>query len=65
MTTWLTVREAADYVRVSERLIRDAVKRGYLMAYPIGSGREYRLTAEEIDEWMMSRCWEPKQFKRL
>ncbi len=65
MTTWLTVREAADYVRVSENLIRDAVKLGYLVAYPVGTGTRYRLRAEDIDEWMMSRAWEPKGYKRL
>jgi excisionase family DNA binding protein len=65
MTTWLTVREAADYVRVSENLIRDAIKSGYLPAYAIGTGSQYRVRAEDIDEWMMSRAWEPKQMKYL
>lgn len=65
MTIWLTAREAADYVRVSETLIRDAVRMGYLVAYPIGTGTKYRLRAEDIDEWMMSRSWEPKRVKRL
>jgi excisionase family DNA binding protein len=65
MTTWLTVREAADYVRVSENLIRNAIKLGYLVAYPIGTGTQYRLRAEDIDEWMMSRSWEPKRTKYL
>lgn len=66
MTTWLTVREAADYVRVSEQLIRDAIKLGYLPAYAIGpTGKQCRLTAEDIDEWMMSRAWEPKGPKYL
>lgn len=60
MTTWLTLSEAADYVRVSRSLISKAVKLGYLPAYPVGAGSHYRLTAEDIDEWMMSRSWEPK-----
>jgi excisionase family DNA binding protein len=55
MTVWLTVREAADYARISEPLIRDAVKLGYLPAYAVGeSGTSFRLRAEGIDEWMMS-----------
>lgn len=65
MTTWLTIREAADYVRISEPLIRDAVRKGYLPAYPIGSGNQYRLRAEDIDEWMLSRSWEPRHYGRL
>ncbi|MDT5187497.1 MAG: hypothetical protein QOI29_5655 [Mycobacterium sp.] len=60
MTTWFTVRDAADYLRVSETLIRDAVKLGYVPAYPIGTGRGYRVTAEDLDQWMMSRSWEPR-----
>jgi excisionase family DNA binding protein len=62
MTQWLTVREAAEYLRVSERTMRDAVKLGYVPAYSIGTGREYRLAAEDLDEWMLSRSWEPKQY---
>lgn len=60
MTVWLTAAEAAAYVKVSEPIIRDAVKAGDLPAYSVGKGREYRLTAEEVDEWMGSRPWEPR-----
>jgi excisionase family DNA binding protein len=61
MTVWLTAREAADYARISEGLIRDAVKLGYLPAYAVGeTGTHFRLRAEDIDEWLMSRAWEPK-----
>lgn len=59
MTRWFTVKEAADYLRISESLIRDALKRGYLEAFTFGSGKEIRLTAEHLDAWMMSRPWEP------
>lgn len=61
MTLWLTPAEAAEYVKASKDIIRDAVKRGDLPAFPIGSGkREYRLRAQDIDEWMTSRSWEPR-----
>lgn len=60
MTVWLTVAKAADYVDVSPDIIRSAVKAGDLPAYPVGKGREYRLTAEDIDGWMRSRSWEPR-----
>lgn len=56
----MTAAEAAEYVKVSEPIIRRAVKNGDLAAYPVGTGREYRLTAGEIDEWMKSRSWEPR-----
>lgn len=66
MTTWLTLREAGDYARVSSALIARAVKQGYLVAYPIGTGTQYRLRAEDVDEWMMSRAWEPRgSYSRL
>ncbi len=66
MTVWLTVQGAAEYLKVSEPIIRDAVKRGDLPAYSIGKGREYRLTAEDIDSWMLSKSWEPRSdYKNL
>lgn len=66
MTTWLTtVREAADYIRASESTIREAVEMGYLQAYPIGAGTQYRLTAEDIGEWMKSPSWEPAPHRRF
>jgi excisionase family DNA binding protein len=60
MTNWLTVTEAAEYAKISARLIRVAVKQGDLPAYAIGAGKDYRLTAEQVDAWMMSRAYEPK-----
>lgn len=60
MTTWFTPVEAGKYARISPDLIRDAVKAGDLKAYPIGKGKEYRLTADDVDAWMKSRAWEPR-----
>lgn len=60
MTLWLTVDDAAEYVKVSDRTIRNAVKSGDLAAYPVGTGREYRLTADDVDAWMKARSWEPR-----
>lgn len=59
MTNWLTAAGAAEYVKTSEPIIRDAVKKGDLQAYPIGKGREYRLDADEVDAWMKSKSYEP------
>lgn len=60
MTEWLTAQGAADYVKTSSDIIRSAVKAGDLPAYPVGKGREYRLTADDVDEWMKSRSYEPR-----
>lgn len=61
MTTWLTAEDAAAYVKVSLRMIRQAVQQGELPAYPVGrSGRFYRLTAADVDKWIMSRSYEPR-----
>ena len=58
MTTWLTVAEAAAYIKAKGTgKIREAIHRGELPAYSYG--REIRLKAEEIDEWMESHPWEP------
>lgn len=61
MTVWLTVPMAAEHSTVSADTIRAAVKAGDLQAYAIGRGREYRLTAEDVDAWMRSRSYEPRK----
>lgn len=60
MTVWMTAADAAEYISVSEPIIRSAVKSGDLPAFPVGKGREYRLRATDVDEWMTSRSWEPR-----
>lgn len=60
MTNWMTPTDAAKYATVSVDMVRDAVKSGDLKAFAIGRGREYRLTADDVDAWMRSRAWEPK-----
>ncbi|WP_368858991.1 excisionase family DNA-binding protein [Mycolicibacterium neoaurum] len=59
--TWLMATEAADHAKVSTWTIREAVKQGELPAYAVGrSGRQYRLRVQDVDDWMMSRAWEPE-----
>lgn len=60
MTVWETAVEAAERTRQSADLIRAAVKGGELPAYAVGKGRDYRLDAAEVDEWMKSRSYEPR-----
>lgn len=57
---WFTAATAADYAALSVWTIRAAVKAGELPAYAIGTGRAYRLRRDDIDEWLMSRSWEPR-----
>jgi excisionase family DNA binding protein len=60
VTKWLKVADAAEYSTLSPDLIRAAVKAGDLPAYAVGAGRDYRLTADDVDEWMRSRSYEPR-----
>ena len=61
MTNWATKQEAADHLRVSARLIQQAVQDGELKAYRVGKGnRDYRLDLTECDEWMRARSYEPR-----
>lgn len=58
-TLWLTKADAAKYAKIGPKLIANAVAAGELPAYPIGTGREYRLRAIDVDAWMTSRAYEP------
>jgi excisionase family DNA binding protein len=63
VTTWHTAATAAEHLKISEWTIRDAVKNGDLPAYPVGKvGRSYRLREEDLDDWLMSRSWEPAKY---
>jgi excisionase family DNA binding protein len=59
MTHWLTVAEAAEYIRAgSGAKIRAAIKAGDLKAYPYGKA-DIRLDAADVDAWLKSRAYEP------
>ena len=56
---WLTAREAAEHTRLPMgTTTRQAAAAGELCAHSVGK-RQYRLTAREVDAWMMSRSHEP------
>jgi excisionase family DNA binding protein len=58
MTTWLTVSEAAEYIRAKHsRMVRDAVKRGDLPAYTYGKSA-IRIDQDDLDAWIRSKPWE-------
>lgn len=60
MTVWMTVPEAAEYVRAKHpRVIRDAIKSGDLPACTYGKS-QIRVDRDELDNWLRSRPWEPR-----
>lgn len=61
MTTWMKLAEGAEYARLSEPVLRAAIKRGDLKSYaPTPGGKDIRLKAEDIDEWIEGQPYEPK-----
>ena len=51
---WLTVEEAASYLRVSARTMRSLVAKEKVTAYRVGSGGNLRFKGEDLDD-----CLEP------
>jgi excisionase family DNA binding protein len=51
---WLTVDEAAAYLRVSARTMRSLVAKEQVTAYRVGSGGNLRFKGEDLDD-----CLEP------
>lgn len=61
MTTWLRVADAAEYAKLSSDIIRQAIKAGDLPSYaPTPAGRDVRLKASDIDEWIESKPYVPQ-----
>lgn len=46
---WFTVQEAAEYLRVSKRVIYQLCKEGRLIGYRAGDRRHRRFRREELD----------------
>lgn len=56
---WLTLEEAARYVRAGDgSTIRAAVRYGDLPAYLYGK-RSMRFKKTDLDAWLEQRSWEP------
>ena len=55
-----TLVEAAEKLGMTERYLANQLD--YVAAYRSGTVLQYRLTAEDLDEWMLSRSWGPKQY---
>ena len=52
MTSWLTLDEAAQYLKTGKTTLYEMARKGTIPAHKIG--REWRFDAEELDTWMRS-----------
>ena len=52
MTKWLTMKEAAEYLKMGRSTIYKLLREGNLPAHKVG--REWRFDAAELDEWVKS-----------
>ena len=50
MTKWLTMKEAAEYLKMGRSTIYKLLREGNLPAHKVG--REWRFDAAELDEWV-------------
>jgi len=50
MTQWLTMKEAAEYLKMGRSTIYKLLREGNLPAHKVG--REWRFDAAELDEWV-------------
>jgi excisionase family DNA binding protein len=57
VTTYLTPRDAAERLLISERAVRSAISRGELRAVKVC--RRVRIAEEDFDEWVASARIEP------
>jgi len=53
MTTWLTLEEAARYLKMGKFMIYKLARQGAIPTHR--AGRVWRFDAAELDEWMKSR----------
>jgi excisionase family DNA binding protein len=52
MTNWLTLEEAAKYLKMGKSTLYDLARKRNVPAHKMG--REWRFDAEELDEWLKS-----------
>jgi len=50
MTNWLTLEEAAKYLKMGKSTLYDLARKGNIPAHKMG--REWRFDAAELDEWL-------------
>ena len=52
MTNWLTLAEAAQYLKIGKSTLYDLARKGKIPAHKMG--RKWRFDAKELDEWLKS-----------
>jgi excisionase family DNA binding protein len=52
MTNWLTLEEAAQYLKMGKSTLYDLARKENIPAHKMG--REWRFDAEELDRWLKS-----------
>lgn len=52
MTKWLTVEQAAEYLQMGKSTVYKLIRENRIPAHK--AGREWRLDAAELDEWLKS-----------
>jgi len=50
MTNWLTLEEAAKYLKMGKSTLYDLARKGNIPAHKMG--REWRFDADELDRWI-------------
>ena len=50
MTNWLTLEEAAQYLKIGKSTLYNLARKGKVPAHKMG--RVWRFDAEELDEWL-------------
>lgn len=55
---FLTLKQAAELLNVSEQMLRDAIKNKKLMALELGNG--YQFKKEWLDIWLESKIVNPE-----
>lgn len=50
MTNWLTLEEAAKYLKMGKSTLYDLARKGSVPAHKMG--REWRFDAAELDDWL-------------
>jgi excisionase family DNA binding protein len=53
MTNWMTIDQAAAYVRCSAVTLRREVKGGRLAAYRVGGRKALRFRPQDLDAWLL------------
>jgi excisionase family DNA binding protein len=61
----MTAKEAADYMRVSVRTIREWAKKGLIPVVPVGA-QEYRFAKKDLDHYIETQrqIWQPRRRSR-